>query len=333
MNDILPYIKEKLLLIRDHTYITLGVITIILILGILCFGYKVYLSAPQSFPKKSVFIIESGESLDSISQKLYEAGYIKNAFLARNIIILLGGERSVAAGEYFFSRTQNVFGIAAKLIGADFGNKDIKVTIPEGLHREEIADLLSQKLPEFNRQDFLDLTKDKEGFLFPDTYYFQVQTREISIVGALEQNFARKIKPFERDIAQSGKSLEEIITFASLLEDEANDEESRRIVSGILYKRIEQDMPLQVDAPFRFLIGKRSDQLTKDDLKIDSPYNTYKYKGLPPGPINNPGLESIEAALDPIYTDYLYFLTDKEGRMHYSKTFEEHVKKKNLYLR
>ena len=119
---------------------------------------------------------------------------------------------------------------------------------------------------------------------------------------------------------------------ASLLEKEARTTESRRIIAGILWKRLEIGMLLQVDAVFGYIINKGSLQLTLEDLSIDSPYNTYRYKGLPIGPIANPGLDSLQAATMPILTDYLFYLSDKEGTMHYSETFEEHKRKKRLYL-
>jgi UPF0755 protein len=120
---------------------------------------------------------------------------------------------------------------------------------------------------------------------------------------------------------------------ASILEAEARTTETRKIISGILWKRMEIGMPLQVDAPFQYIIGKNTFQLTTNDLKFDSPYNTYKYKGLPPGPIGNPGLDAISATVNPIKTNYLYYLSDVRGNMHYAKTFAEHVINKEKYLK
>ena len=120
---------------------------------------------------------------------------------------------------------------------------------------------------------------------------------------------------------------------ASLLEEEARQTPTRRTVAGILWKRLDLGMPLQVDATLRYLLGKSSHELTREDLEYDSPYNTYKDAGLPPGPISNPGLDAILAALRPVETAYLYFLTDSEGNIHYARTFEEHVANKAMYLR
>lgn len=134
------------------------------------------------------------------------------------------------------------------------------------------------------------------------------------------------------DVEKSGRTLNEIITMASLIEEEANTKESRRIISGILWQRIKQGMRLQVDAVFPYIMNKFSLQLTKEDLMDDSPYNTYRYAGLPPGPISNPGWDSIYAAIYPAKTSYLYYLSDREGNMYYAKTFEEHKANKAKYL-
>lgn len=134
------------------------------------------------------------------------------------------------------------------------------------------------------------------------------------------------------EVEKSGRSLEDIIVMASILEGEAKTREDMEIVSGILWKRIEIGMPLQVDTSFVYILGKATEDLTLSDLEVKSPYNTYLYKGLPPGPISNPGLDSIRAAVNPTTTPYLYFLTGNDGKMYYARTFDEHVKNKQKYL-
>jgi UPF0755 protein len=149
----------------------------------------------------------------------------------------------------------------------------------------------------------------------------------------MRENFARQIKPYEEDILKFKKPLDEVVTMASIIEEEANGSlESKRVVSGILWKRISLKMPLQVDSPFVYYNGKNSYTLTKDDLAKDQPYNTYINKGLTPTAITNPGIDSIRAAITPTQTQYLYFLSDKKGGMHYAKTFDEHKQNRELYL-
>ena len=145
-------------------------------------------------------------------------------------------------------------------------------------------------------------------------------------------NFENKTKNIF-DASFTVNEINDTLTTASILEREANGTEDIKIISGILQNRLNKNMPLQVDAPFYYLLGKESSELTQADLKIKSPYNTYINKGLPPAPIGNPGLKAIEAAVYPTKTDYLYYLHDINGVVHYAKTHSEHVKNKQLYLK
>ncbi len=312
----------------------IGVITVVVLLFIFSFYfYRVFIMPPTEFEARTVFIIEKGDSLYTVTNKLVSENYIRNAFVFRNIVILFGGERNIRAGEYFFSRKVNSISIALKIITADYGNKEIKVTIHEGLNRYEIAELLGKKLPEFSKEKFLALTDRDEGYLFPDTYYFRVQTRESTIISTMEENFISKTKDLRIMADKKGKEFSDIIIMASIIEDEATAIEDKKIISDILWSRIAIDMPLQVDATFKYLLNKKSSEITLSDLKIDSKYNTYKYKGLPEGPINSPGVHSISAALNPIKNDYLYFLTDATGKMHYSNNYQKFLADKKLYIR
>ncbi|TSC60995.1 MAG: UPF0755 protein, partial [Parcubacteria group bacterium Gr01-1014_107] len=207
-----------------------------------------------------------------------------------------------------------------------------KITIQEGLNVFEIAELLQNHLPKFDKQKFLNLAEDKEGYLFPDTYFFAPNVKAETVIETMENNFKKKISELRLILEDSGRTTEEIVSMASILETEAKTEESRRIISGILWKRLEMEIPLQVDVTFKYINGKNTYQLTREDLKIDSPYNTYIYKGLPPGPISNPGLNALLAALEPKETEYLYFMSDKKGNFYYAVTFEEHVRNKSRYL-
>jgi UPF0755 protein len=149
----------------------------------------------------------------------------------------------------------------------------------------------------------------------------------------MEDNFNLKIKSISEDLAKTKRKLRDIIIMASIIEEEAKDEISRKIVSGILWRRIDIGMALQVDASFLYVNGKKTHDLTLEDLAIDSPYNTYKYAGLPPGAITNPGIDSILAAVYPTKNPYLYYLTGTDGKMYYAKSFEEHIENKRQYLK
>jgi len=187
----------------------------------------------------------------------------------------------------------------------------IKVTIPEGFNTKEMSDIFSLKLPKFNKERFLSLAEDKEGYLFPDTYFFAAFNDEKDIIRIMQENFARKIIPFLLEIKTSGRTKREIIIMASIVEREAKGDADRGFISGILWRRLSIGMPLQADA---------------------AP-ETYKEKGLPKNPISNPGLEALQAAIRPKSSPYLYYLHDKNGEIHYAKNFTEHLQNKSKYLR
>jgi len=191
-------------------------------------------------------------------------------------------------------------------------------------------------LPSFSSEAFLSevANNNYEGSLFPDTYFFMPNTKASDVILTMRENFARQIKPFEEDIVKSEKDVDEIIIMASIIEGEANQQiEAKRIIGGILWKRIRLEMPLQVDAPFKYYNGKHSYTLTTEDLQEDHEYNTYVNKGLPPSAIGNPGLDSIRAAIAPTNSDYLYFMSDKNGNMYYARDFEGHQANRERYLR
>ncbi len=299
---------------------------------IIIISFYLYLHTPsKGFPFNEVVTITPGESLQNITNNLTLLKVIKFPLIFRTTVIILGGERKVIAGDYLMDKKQGPIQIAYRLVKGDFHTESKRILIPEGWDIFEIGEYLSKNLINFKKEEFIKQAKEKEGYLFPDTYFIANTARPKTIINLMNDTFKSKIQSVQ-GLATSTHSLKEIITMASILEGEANTTESRRIVAGILWKRIELGMPLQVDATFSYINGKGTAELTLEDLKIDSPYNTYVYKGLPPTPIGNPGLDAINAALNPIKTKYLYFLTSKSGKMYYAKTFEEHKRNRELYL-
>ena len=304
----------------------------VLSLAIIAFANYLYLP-PNRFPTGTIITIEPGETAISIARKFKESGVVRSKILLNNIVVYLGGERGIVSGEYVFSDKLNVLEIAKRITNGKFGILPRKVTIPEGLSSYEIAEILATKVNSFNKEEFLNLAVPKEGYLFPDTYYFLSNVKAVDIFSRLRSTFNSKISTLDEEINDFHQPLDKVIIMASILEEEARLTETRQIVAGILWKRLKNDMPLQVDGTFKYINGKGSADLTVDDLNIDSPYNTYKYKGLPPTPVSNPGLDAIKSAITPIETDYVYFLTDNDGNMRYAKTLEEHVVNKRKYLK
>jgi UPF0755 protein len=209
----------------------------------------------------------------------------------------------------------------------------VAVTIPEGATRKDIAKTAQLKNPQFDVDAFLSLTEGKEGYLFPETYFVPPDFTAEELVAFIEKTYQEKVVPLKTQFEARGRTEKEVLTLASLLERETNSEESMKVVAGILENRMEIGMALQVDASLEYILEKPLKELTPEDLKIDSPYNTYSHNGLPPTPIGNPGLRAIEAILNPTKSSYFYYITDEQGEFHYAKTFEEHKLNVQKYLR
>ena len=223
-----------------------------------------------------------------------------------------------------------------------------KITILEGWNLNMVAQYLDSlnicKPDEFMQigledwsQDF-DFLREKpeninlEGYIFPDTYEFEISKDCRDVIGSALNNFSRKLTPELRSaIQQQNKSIFDIVVMASILEKEVRTFDDKKMVWGILWKRLSVNMPLQIDATVNYVTGKNTSAVSLEETQIDSLYNTYKYKGLPAGPISNPGLDSIMAAIYPTKNDYWYFLTD--GKTIFSKTLEEHNIAKVKYLK
>jgi len=273
--------------------------------------YFFFFSAPLNFPSGTIVKIEEGLGLRSASLRLKNAHVIRSRLVFEVLVILLGGEKRVKEADYFFENKLSVFEVAWRISSGEHHNAPIIVTIPEGFNSVQIADAFYSKLEDFNKNEFLLEVKGLEGYLFPDTYFFLATDGEKEVIKSMSENFDKKIAPIRQDILSTHKTEKEIIIMASIIEGEAKGDSDREIISGILWKRIKINMPLQVDvAP-----------------------DTYKTKGLPKSPIGNPGLESIKAAIYPKSSPYLYYLHDKDGIIHYAKTFAEHRQNVLKYLK
>ncbi len=309
--------------------ITVGVVVIVIVSFFL--GY-LFVVPPRDFPIHKLITVEKDLSVVSIAESLESDGVITSPKFFSLLTIALGSEKKIVAGDYYFSQPASLFEIIRRLTGGVYGLTPITVTLPEGETSENMAKILEKQLPRFDKEEFLNQVSDKEGFLFPDTYFFYQNTLFPDVINKMEANFETKIASLKKDIEASKKTLNQIITMASIVEAEARTKKDRQIVAGILWKRIDRGMPLQVDAPFAYITNKSTYELTREDLRRDSPYNTYTRKGLPPTPINNPGAEAINASLHPLETEYFYYLSDKKGNMYYARDYSEHLRNKRLYL-
>ncbi len=294
--------------------------------------YTVWYTPPRDFPVGAFFVVPKGVSVEDAAVLLERAHIIKSAFVFRVLAKAVGRETTVRAGEYYFSEPLLPHTLLKRLSEGVFGFEPITFTVPEGATSYQIATLCGKLLRKCDQQVFFELAKDKEGYLFPETYFFSPNTTAQDVVEALEKMFYTQFDTISEQVAQSHKTVNEIVIMASLLEKEAQDKTERQRIAGVLWHRIEVRMPLQVDAVFGYIEGRETFNPKFSDLKVDSPYNTYKYKGLPPGPISNPSLASLEAAATPLPTNALYYLHGRDGVLRLAQTFEEHKKNRKKYL-
>lgn len=315
---------------RSKTVIFAAIASSVLVLS----GIGFVASAPAGFPVDSVFSVAKGESLSGAAESLRAEGVIRSPFMFKALLTIVGGTRGLVAGDYYLPRAQGALGMAWRLSHGLYELKLVRVTIPEGFSSAEVADRLHATFNAFDTDGFKRISAKYEGYLFPDTYLFLPNVTPDEVVKVMTDTYQKRIQELVPEIQAFGKPIRDVISMASIVEEEARTEESRRMIAGILWKRLSIGMPLQVDAAFALVNGKKaSSDLTLEDLKIQSPYNTYVNKGLPPGPISNPGLDSIKATVTPISSKYLYYLTDHDGVMRYAVTHDEHVANKDRYLR
>lgn len=294
----------------------------------------VYLPQNPNSNKQVLFKIENGQGGKQIAQNLKKQGLIKDDFLFQLYAFLRGDSKKLQAGTYLLSPAMSVAKIFKKIVSGDALKE--KITVIEGWNLKDIAWYFENK-GMFQAEELLELSQSfengLEGYLFPDTYLVDKDATLEEIVQIMLHNFGNKLSPeLRQEIETQNKTIFEIITMASLLEKEVKDYKDRQVVSGILWKRLQAGMPLQVDATITYITGRKTTKISKQEIEIDSPYNTYKYQGLPQGPICNPGLDSIKAAVYPEESDYWYYLSTPQGQTIFSQTLEEHNIAKVKYL-
>ena len=275
--------------------------------------------------------IEKGWGSGDVAQKLKDEGVISNKWAFVFYVWLRGYNSHLQAGEYLIKTPMSIPKVARMIAFGEVAPNYVKTTIPEGWTNQQIEQRLiaygilkpSDKLP-----------KAEEGYLFPDTYYFEKNSGIEAVVEKMKDNFDDKISAeMKNDIKKQNKNLYDILKMASILEKEVISDEDRAIVAGIFWKRLKNNYPLESCATIAYILGTEKKQYTYEDTRIKSPYNTYLNLGLPPTPINNPGLSAIKAAIYPKQTDYNFFLTANNGTTIFSKTLDEHNANKKKYLR
>lgn len=297
---------------------------------ILIAGYENTIAPPRNFSSGALVRIVHGSSTPEIAQELTSAHIIQHPLLLRAVLRIAGKGDEVRTGVYKFDAPENLFSVAYRLVTGAYGILPARITFIEGFTNREAAEQVAAALPDMSTSDFLAASAGQEGYLFPDTYFFQPGVEPKDIVAAMRANFDTKIASL---VLPRDRTLTDVVTMASLVEKEARTSIDKRIVAGILWNRIKLGMPLQVDAVFGYIFSRDTYSPSPTDLQAKSPYNTYTHVGLPPGPIDNPGLDSLEAAANPTPTKYLYYLTGNDGLMHYATTYAGHQANLRKYLR
>jgi len=337
---------------------------ILLIAGVTAAGYflnEFLLKRPAGGAKAVSFTIEKGDGVKKIGRELKSAGIIDSTFVFEVYVWLTMMQGLFQPGDYNLKPGGNISGLVGELTSINIEENNF--TIIEGWTLKEMAEYLRNKgliktdselyyltgTPGIDyrkkKVDFrggwnYDFLSDKpsyisvEGYVYPDTYRILAEAKAGSLIKKALDNFDKKLTSDLRvEIKKQGKTIFEVVTLASIVEKEVSGYENRRMVADIFLKRLKAKMPLESDATINYITGKGMTRPLYGDLKVESPYNTYKYAGLPLGPINNPSIEAIMAVIYPASNPYYYFLTDESGKVYYGKTYAEHLKNKAKYLK
>jgi len=303
-------------------------------------GFSIYFfNKPAGNGSRKIdLIVKPGWGSKVTADILEKENLIKNSYFFRTLLIITGNRNNIKKGIYPINNSMSSSKIIDILTSGK--TKVIKITIPEGFNNRQIADLFVKNGFFSTRQEFLAfaanknilkayniLGNDLEGYLFPETYYIPVGYEKQKVIELMVNTFFEKVSNIP-DFPQNFKERQQLIILASIIEKEAKLKEERPIIASVFSNRIAENYPLESCATIQYLFEKPKNPLLFKHLKIKSPYNTYINKGLPPGPIASPGLEALQAALDPAETQFKFFVVKKDGSHHFSKTFNEHVKAK-----
>lgn len=303
--------------------------------------------------------IPTGSSVREIAHRLKDAGLIRNENIFK-VYVKYKNASGFQAGEYLFTKSMSLDEMISLLeSGKASPNFAFQITVPEGKQLKQIAALIAAKSG-YKEQEVLNKMQDKtflqnlkqkypdtlkkdidnknikyplEGYLYPATYPFEKQNTPLeTIIETMIKPTDEMVKKYSEEIQQKKLSVHQFLTMASLIEEEATQKTDRGKIASVFYNRLEKKMPLQTDPTVLYALGNHKSKVYYKDLKVKSPYNTYLNKGLPPGPISNAGETSLEAAINPDKTDYLYFLASKDGTVVFTKNLKEHNTQKEKHI-
>ncbi len=297
-----------------------------------------FLSSAPNTTGTTTLSIPEGASIKEIATLAADTQIVRSGGMLYFTLLLFHKDQPIQAGNFTFDHSMNVLGVADFLTSTAARDDLVRLTFPEGMRTDEYALIVSDVMPDLSVADFMLAASSSEGELWPETYYVPTYYTAFDIVKTMRDSFQIFAEQQQDALESSGYSFNDWVILASIVEREANDEESMRTVAGILSNRLALGMPLQADATIAYVLDTDLKDLPTGKLAelidtLDSPYNTYKYAGLPPTPIGNPGATALLAVLNPIKSDYIYYLTDDEGNFHYAVTLEEHNRNVTRYLK
>ena len=328
---------------------TAGAISIGFVLFIVCLMliYQVYVPLDRNEGDK-MFVIAKGDSLTKIAENLKTKRIISSDWSFIFYVWINRKVDNLQAGDYNLTAAMSISDVADKIVKGEVINNWVKVTIPEGWTNKQIEERLTKlnilKLEDYEAYkistESFPFLNDRpqgpslEGYLFPDTYYFEKDSTVEDITKKMLDNFGKKLnKDLVKEIEKQEKSIYEVVTLASIVQKEANSTDDMAKIASVFHNRLEIKMALQSDATINYITEGNARQPTIKETRTESPYNTYLHRDLPPGPICNPGIEAIKAVIYPAETDYFYFLHPLNSQAIFSKTLKEHNENKARYLK
>lgn len=308
--------------------------------------YNVVISKPLKSNENTVLIeVKNGDGFYDVLNRLDAQDKLNNKLLIKIKLSMDKKDIILKEGTYEINSNVNLEELINDLQDDSYNINMVKVTVPEGYSVEEIADLMEQKglcgknefiqaIKKYELPSFIEVNQKRrynlEGFLYPDTYLIEMGTDANGIIDKMLERFNKAIEDIEKEnnIVINDKDIYKLITIASMIEKEASEDVDRPLISSVIYNRLEKGMKLQLDATVLYALGEHVDVVLNRHLEVDSPYNTYKYSGIPIGPIASPGIECIKAALFPAKTDNLYYILQKDGTHYFTENYDDFLAKK-----
>lgn len=306
---------------------------IVAAIGIAVFVFLYQFSAPQRVAEEERIVVNLATTEAELIPKLKEQGYIKSEWAFNFVLKIKGWQGKIEPGGYMVSKGMDAWLLADTLVNRPYQKW---VVIPEGLRKEEIAEMVQEKIDWAEVEERRFLSRAKEGYLFPDTYLLNLDYTGEDVAKRMENQFNEKVADLFKEAKENNIKNDTLIVLASLVQREAGNEKEMPLIAGVIWNRWLKGMKFEIDATIQYALGKSSNWwpiIKPENYKFNSPYNTYLHKGRPPAPICNPGLAAISAVIHSEETEYLYYLHDNEGQIHPAKTYEEHLKNIEKYLK